>query len=86
MLFKISNGMTKREFIAKINAAKNDMIAYHFNAESLKILENILLKKEFSKLEKYKIVMTQNAQCTEGSEIPASLKCEKIPLQRRQTT
>jgi hypothetical protein len=84
---KMSNAMTEKEFTSKIWDAKNDSIAYRFNIESLKILEDILLKKEFTRLEKYKVVLPQNAKYTEGvSEIPTGLESQKIPLQRSQTT
>jgi hypothetical protein len=48
--------MTEEAFVAKINGAKADKVAYHFKADELKMLENKLLKKEFVDLEQYKTV------------------------------
>jgi hypothetical protein len=48
--------MTEKQFVAKIKAAKEDKVAYRFNANDLALLEEKLLKKEFIDLEKHKIV------------------------------
>jgi hypothetical protein len=43
--------MTEEAFVAKINEAKDDNIAYRFKADEFKTLENKLLKKELIDLE-----------------------------------
>jgi hypothetical protein len=46
--------LTEQEFVAKIQAAKEDRISYDFKGSDLKMLEQKLLKKEFIDFEQYK--------------------------------
>jgi hypothetical protein len=48
--------LSEKEFIAKIQAAKEDKISYNFKENDLKMLEQKLLKKEFIDFEQYKNV------------------------------
>ncbi len=53
---KSQHKLTEAEFVAKIDAAKADTIAYSFKGNDLKMLEKKLLKKEFIDFEQYKNV------------------------------
>jgi hypothetical protein len=44
---KSRHKMTEKEFVAKINEAKEDKVSYRFKGDELKLLEKKLLKRFF---------------------------------------